>query len=217
MKAKAVSKHADSALALSLGMALYFLLDSFIDSTELGVTRGFSEGLQPLVLLASFALPFLILVLARTKPDLSWPLWVVAVGISIHSFSEANGLATAAPLYVSNFATVLPDAVSFVLHKFLEGFIFAVAASLAAVSLKRALAMASPVVVLGVAGAASSALSLDLTPFVAAGAGGWLAVTMSLAPRFSQSSRFYLFLMLLLGFVIVYSASLLHFTSNALG
>ena len=211
-------RNQQATLALGLGMSFYFLFDAFIDSTELGVTRGATGAALQVTLVAAFAATFLLLVLSREGPELTWPLWALAIGISIHSFSEANGLASAAPLYLSNFGSILPDAASFIVHKFFEGLILASAAfALGITSVKRVIIMGSPMFVSVVGGALSSAIPLDLTPFVAAGAGGWFTVTIALSPRLKSSNGTATHLIFLLGFLSVYAATLLHVAGNALG
>ncbi|MDA4119417.1 MAG: hypothetical protein OK436_02410 [Thaumarchaeota archaeon] len=215
---QAVRRHPQGMLFLATGMSFYFLFDGFVDSTELGVALGYYGGLLPLVLIAAFGGTFLLLAFTRRGPSYAWPLWIIALGISIHSFAEANDLANAAPLYFSNLNAVLPDAASFVIHKFLEGLVLAAAATIFGASRLRQVALAgTPMVLVGLAGSLSSLLPLGLSPFIAAGVGGWMAVTLALASRLDRDARPALFLLLIVGFVIVYSATLLHYTGLAAG
>jgi hypothetical protein len=41
---QALRRHAQVVLALAVGMSVYFLLDGFVDSAELGVTIGYYGG-----------------------------------------------------------------------------------------------------------------------------------------------------------------------------
>ncbi len=208
-------RHPQATLALALGMSFYFLFEGFLDSTELGVDLGFYGGLQPLVLVAAFAATFVILAFARRAPNDAWPLWVFAIGISIHSFSEASDVSGSASLYFTNLASVLPIASSFVMHKFLEGFVLVAAAISFGIPRFRQVALAgAPMIVLAIAGSLSSLLpSLGLSPFIAAGVGGWMFVTVGLATHFNKSNKPVLLALVVLGFIIVYSGALLHFTT----
>ena len=214
----AVRKHAQVVLALAVGMSVYFLLDGFVDSGELGVTIGYYGGWQPLELIASFALTFVILQSLRRKPEYAWPLWVIALGISIHSFAEAHDLAAAANLYFSNLSAILPSAVSFLLHKFLEGFALVAAAVVTgAKGLKQVLVAGTPMLIIAVLGSLANFVSFDLSPIIAAGVGGWALVTVVLATHFERPSKPTTFALIALAFVIVYAASLLHYTGVVQG
>jgi zinc transporter ZupT len=215
---QAIRRHAQVVLALATGMSIYFLLDGFVDSAELGVTIGYGSGWQPLELIAAFALTFVILQSLRRKPEYSWPLWVVALGISIHSFAEAHDLASAANLYFSSLSTVLPSAVSFLLHKFLEGFaLVAAAAVTGAKGLRQVMLAGTPMLVIAVVGSLASLATFDLSPIIAAGVGGWALVTLVLATHFERPSRPTVFTIIAIGFIIVYAASLLHYTGVVQG
>lgn len=217
-RVQAVKRHPQALLAFAVGMSFYFLFDVFVDSTELGVAVGYYGGLQPLLLVAAFGVTFLILAFARRGPDYAWPLWIIALGISIHSFAEANDLSNTAPLYFANFSAVLPDAASFVIHKFLEGFVLVAAATIFGASRLRQVALAgTPMVLVALAGSLSSLLPLALSPFIAAGVGGWMAVTVALASSLDRTARPAILVLLIVGFVIVYSATLLHFSGLAPG
>jgi len=199
-------------LGLALGMSFYFLFDGFVDSTELGVTSGYNGGPQVFLLVGSFAMSFSILVLAKRSSAPTWPLWVVAAGISIHSFSEAGELAASAALYLNDFQTAFASALSFVAHKFLEGVVLAaVAVYMGEKDTKRILLAGVPMVVAAVFGSLSSLVPLDESPFIAAGVGGWLMVTLAASSGLSGSSRTTTYLLVLAGFIIVYSATLVHF------
>ncbi len=211
---QAIRRRAQAVLALALGMSFYFLFDSFRDSTDLGVKHGFYTGLQPLVLIAAFAVTFIILAFGKGGREGTWPLWIIAIGISIHSFSEASDVSTSAPLYLSNLNAVFAGVSSFELHKFLEGFVLVGAALSFGVSKFRQVVLAGvAMIVFAIAGALSSLLpSLGLSPFFAAGAGGWMIAAVALASHFERKNRPTLLVLVVVGFVIVYSGVLLHFT-----
>lgn len=210
---QSLKRHSQLALAFAAGTSIYFLLDGYVDSAELGVPLGYYGGWQPLELLAAFALTFLILQSFRRRPGYAWPLWVVAIGISMHSFAEANDLTSTANLYITNFASVLPDAAPFVIHKFLEGFALVAAALVLDVKGFRQVAVGgAPMLVIAAAGSLSSLLPLTLSPFIAAGVGGWALVTVVLISHLERPSRPKALALVVLGFVVVYAAALLHST-----
>ncbi len=207
-------RHPQATLALGLGMSLYFLFDGFSDSADLGATQGFLGGVQPLILVAAFAATFVILTFARRSSEDSWPLWIVAVGISIHSFSEGYDTSASASLYFGSLNIVLPTASAFVFHKFLEGFVLvAVAISFGVPRLKQVVIAGIPMILLAAAGSlAGTASSLELSPFVASGVGGWLFVTVGLASYLEKRNRPAVLALVIVGFIIVYSGTLLHYT-----
>ncbi len=207
-------RHPQASLALALGMSFYFLFDNYLDSTNLGVSQGFYGGLQPFVLIAAFAITFVILALGKGGHTESWPLWIIAVAVSIHSFSEASEVSASASLYLANLNSVFASVSSFEIHKFLEGFVLVAAALSFGVTKFRDVALAGvAMVVFATAGALSSLLPpLGLSPFLAAGVGGWMIATVALASHFETKNRTALLLLVAVGFIIVYTGGLLHFT-----
>jgi hypothetical protein len=207
-------KHPQATLALGLGMSLYFLFDGFGDSADLGATQGFLGGVEPLLLVAAFALTFMILTFAKRGAAEAWPLWIVAVGISIHSFSEGYDISTSAPLYLGNLGVVLPNVSAFVLHKLLEGFVLVAAATSFGVARIRQVFIAGiPMVILAIAGSFLGDIpSLNLLYFAASGVGGWMFVTVGLASFLEKRNKPSLLVLVIVGFIIVYSGTLLHYT-----
>lgn len=212
-----VRKHPTATLALALGMSFYFLFDGFNDSAQLGVNQGFLGGLQPLVLVAAFAVTFATLSFARRSPGGAWPLWIIAVGISIHSFSEASDVSSSASLYFANLSSVEPSAATFLIHKFLEGFVLVAAAvGFGTSRLRQVIIAGSPMIILATAGSLAGAFSsLALSPFIASGVGGWMFVTAGLGLHLDKRDKPDVLLLILAGFIIVYSGALLHYTSFA--
>lgn len=202
------------SLALALGMSFYFLFDGYLDSTSLGIGGGFYGGFQPLVLIVAFAATFAFLAWGKGRGSEAWPLWIVALAISIHSFSEGSEVSGTAPLYLANLSSTLANITAFEFHKFLEGFVLVAAALSLGVTKFRDVALAGlAMVALATAGALSSLWSsIGLSPFLAAGVGGWMLTTVVLGSRFERKNGPALFLLVVVGFIIVYSAGLLHFT-----
>ncbi len=209
-KLRLLKRNPQASIALAMGMSLLFFLDPLHDTNGLGLYSPFFGPLE-LELIIAFTLSFLALTLGGSRAG-GWPLWIVATGIAIHSFSEASELVDAVPVYLGNLTIALPNAVSFVLHKFLEGFALVAYAAGSGVQRFRLLALgATPLVLLAIGGSVSSLLSsFDLTPLIAAGAGGWTFVLLSLGSRFDNKNRPALFALVVFGFIIVYSLGLLH-------
>ncbi len=203
-------RHTQPTVALALGASFFFFLDPIKGTNSLGA---FSPvvGLEQAVLISAFALTFVVLAFGRGQAE-GWPFWIVATGIAIHSFSESSGLAVAVPIYLSNFSVAAPGAASYLLHKFLEGFVLvAYCVGSGALKLRQVALAAVPMVVMSIAGALSSLLpSLDLTPFLASAAAGWMFVVVALGSQLGRKNRPLVVAMVAVGFVIVYSAGLLH-------
>ncbi len=203
-------KNPQAFAALAMGMSLLFFLEPLHDTNGLGLFSP-SFGFLELELVATFVVVFIVLTLGGSQGG-AWPLWVIGAGIAIHSFSESSVLVNAIPLYLGNIAIAIPNAVSFVLHKFLEGFVLvAFSASLGIQRFRQLVFGALPLALLSVGGALSSFLPpFDLTPLIAAGAGGWTFALLSLGPSFDGRNRPVMYVLVVVGFIIVYSLGLLH-------
>jgi len=191
-------------------MSMVFLLDPIEDTNGLGLySRPF--GPTDLILIGAFAVTILVLAFAASEKT-GWPLWVFATGVAIHSFSETYALVGTIPIYFGNLAVTLPNAASFLLHKSLEGFVIvSYGANLGIQRLKDYFRGAIPIAVFSIAGGVSALVSQsDLTPLLAAAAGGWLFILVALGLGFSGQNKPKIGALVVVGFVIVYSTGLLH-------
>ena len=206
----AVRSHHRGALALALGGAFFFFLDPIQDTNGLGAFSS-ALGLDQLVLIAAFGLTFVVLAFGKGSGE-AWPFWVIATGIAIHSFSESAALGEAVRVFFSNVTVALPGSASFVLHKFLEGFVLVAYCTASGAKKIGQVALAGiPMVLLSVSGGLASLLpSLDLSPFLASAAGGWMLVLVALGSQLEKKSRPLVIGLVVLGFIIVYSVGLLH-------
>jgi len=201
----------NEAVAMATGASIFLFIDPIRDTNGLG---GFAPNFGPenLVILAAFSFTFLLLSTGLGGRN-AWPLWVLATGIAIHTFAEASELAGSVPTYLSDFSVALPGGLSFVLHKAIEGFVLGAYSLLIGARWKQAALGGLPLVGISIAGAAASLVpSLDLSPFIAAGAGGWMFVVVALGTGTTRPIRPATFALILAGLVIVYTVGLLHST-----
>lgn len=209
-KLEVIRKRAEAVIAFALGMTLLFFLEPMHGTNGLGLYSP-TFGPPELVLVVAFVLSFLILGSTGSKGK-DFSLWIITTGIALHSFSESSELVGATPIYLRSLSVAFPNAASFVLHKFLEGFVLvAYSAAVGTPSFRQLVVGATPMALIGFAGVLSTLLPpVELTPFIAAGAGGWALVLVALSSRFDGKKGPSLIALVALGFIVVYSVGLLH-------
>ncbi len=211
---------------LALGFLSLFLTDLIADSGGLGISAGLNFTLTQFGLAASFFLGFTLLFLFSTTADAgssgsATPIliaYIVALGIGLHALGEGMiiGNNLAGQISIEDISTVL-QGFSFVMHKFLEGFTVAVffGPRPRIKSVMLCALFAGLPFLLGIPLGAFTYPAI-LANFFFAGGAGAVVYMMTQVPRFFQERRYRYRRVLgfLLGFVIVYFASLIHFTAG---
>jgi zinc transporter ZupT len=209
-----------------LGFLSLFFTDLIDDSGGLGESLGFAFTPTQITLAALFFIGFAILIAAgREKSDLgSGPVliaYLVAVGIGLHAMGEGmiigNNLAGEA--VVEDLSTLV-QGLGFALHKFLEGFTIA----LFIIPKGRLRSAAICTILAGVPLILGIPLGFFTYPTIlanflfAAGAGAVLFMIVRIAGSFNYAKQIGSFVSgFLLGFVLVYLGSLVHFVEIAGG
>jgi zinc transporter ZupT len=119
-----------SSLLESHGFLFLFFSDLILDSGDLGASSGLLVSMTQVALAVLFVLGFVFFFLISERRGLisqpSFLAYLVAIAIGIHAFGEGMiiGNNLAAQIAIEDFSTVL-QGLSFVIHKFLEGFTIA--------------------------------------------------------------------------------------------
>ncbi len=209
---------------LALGFLSLFFTDLIDDSGGLGVSSGLNVTPTQVVLAALFFIGFALFFLypTGTHTDQSGSLvpvqiaYLVALGIGLHALGEGMiiGNNLAGQTSIEDFSTILQGA-SFAMHKFLEGFTITVFFG----PRPRIKNVGICALFAGLPFLFGIPLGMFTYPAIlanfsfAAGAGA-VVYMMTQIPRLFQERRYYYRIVLgfLIGFLIVYSASLIHFT-----
>jgi zinc transporter ZupT len=223
--------------AFALGLYLWFFSDTIGDSAYLDANAGFGGGADQVALVLLFAIAILLFfTFDRTvfdrgssgdRPDLAVPI-LVALALGIHGLGEGAAFSSTA---ANTPAVTLLDAfgglsaaLAFVLHKALEPMMVGAVywahcrgrATSASALLKDVMALTTVFVLPGIVGAATAYyLSYDVTFVFAFGLGASIyAAARLVGPLYSPSKSRWestrIALSVLLGFLCLYGAALLH-------
>jgi zinc transporter ZupT len=211
---------------LAVGFLSIFFTDLMDDAASLGVSSGLPITQNQLVLASSFVFGFLAFTLLERKLSSGKPssrigidflAYLVAAGIGLHSIGEGlivgNSIASQVPIWE---LSSLFQGVSFSLHKFLEGFTITV-------FFKPQPSLRTGLVCMTLAGIPYLAgISLGLSTytvnfanlFFALGAGSVIFMVIQLAPILKSTRVTYAAVGFIVGFVLVYLGTLIHFTGT---
>jgi len=209
---------------LALGFLMLFFTDLIDDSGGLGISSGLNVTMTQVALASSFFLGFALFFLASSMNGSGQSgavgpvavVYLVALGIGIHAMGEGMiiGNNLAGQVAIEDFSTII-QGLSFAIHKFLEGFTIAVffgqktRVKTAAVC---TLLAGSPFLV-GMPLGVFTYPAILANFLFAGGAGAAVYVITQLLGFFQvRNDRYRIVLGFLVGFVIVYFASLIHFT-----
>jgi zinc transporter ZupT len=214
--------------SFSAGMALGFLslffTDLLDDSGGLGESLGLAFTPTQITLVALFFLGFAVLtVAARRHGGLAGGTvllaYLVAVGIGIHAMGEGMiiGNNLAGQVEIEDLST-LTQGLSFAMHKFLEGFTIAVFFTRkdAAKASGICLVLAGVPMILGVPLGFFTYPAILANFLFAAGAGAVLFVIVKVARSVDYEKHLWEFISaFLVGFILVYVGTLIHFAEAA--
>ena len=211
---------------LALGFLSIFFTDLMDDAASLGVSSGLPVTQDQFVLASLFVSGFLVFTLLERKLSHSrgssqigvgFVAYLVAAGIGLHSIGEGlivgNSIASQVPIWE---LSSLFQGVSFSLHKFLEGFTIGV-------FFRPQPNLRTSIICLALAGIPYLAgISLGLstypvnfaTSFFALGAGSVVFMVIQLAPVLKSTRVTYVAVGFIVGFMLVYLGTLIHFTSS---
>jgi zinc transporter ZupT len=218
-------------MAVSSGIIFWFFLDVMNDAVLLDVNQGFKGGFTHVLLAGLFAVGLLLLFGleqvysksstqgARREEDrgvrISYSIaLLVALGIGFHAMGEGIEIGSLMPT-ASNMIDAIGGfgpGVAYVLHKFLEGFVIGVFATVSKVRSARVFILG---VVSGIPTVIGSTLAL-LTPidaafFFALGGAAAVYIEYKLIPNFIGREDTPLYVVVwLIGFYSMYLAGLFH-------
>jgi zinc transporter ZupT len=223
MKGKEASWGPFSA-GLALGFLMLFFTDLIDDSGGLGVSSGLNVTMTQVALTSLFFLGFALFFLASnaSRTSISDPVgsvavaYLVALGIGLHAMGEGMiiGNNLAGQVAIEDFSTII-QGLSFAIHKFLEGFTIAVFFG----QRPRVITATVCTLLAGLPFLVGMPLGFFTYPAIlgnflfAGGAGAAVYVITQLLGFFQvRNDRYRIVLGFLGGFVLVYFASLIHFT-----
>jgi len=209
---------------MALGFLSLFFTDLLDDSGGLGESLGFALTPTQLALAALFFLGFAALAVAARRyggvaSGTLLPVYLVAVGIGIHAMGEGMiiGNNLAGQVAIEDLST-LTQGLSFAMHKFLEGFTIAVfltrrgAAKAAGISLL----LAGVPMILGIPLGFFTYPAILANFLFAAGAGAVLFIIVMVARSVDYEKNLWEFISaFLVGFILVYVGTLIHFAEAA--
>jgi zinc transporter ZupT len=205
---------------MALGFLSLFFTDLLDDSGGLGESLGLALTPTQLTLAALFFLGFAILtVVARRHGDLAGGTvllaYLVAAGIGVHAMGEGMiiGNNLAGEVAIEDLST-LAQGFSFALHKFLEGFtiaVFLTAKSRAKVAGICTILAGVPII-FGIPLGFFTYPAILANFLFAAGAGAVLFIVVRIARSIEYEKHLWGFILaFLVGFMLVYIGSLVHF------
>lgn len=200
---------------IAAGMIAWFFLDVMADAAFLGINEGFSGGVNQLLLIVLFPVGLMTMIGLDTrakpasKPGIAY---IVALAIGLHGIAEGVAIGSGlepAPDFLS--LGGVEAAVSFVVHKVLEGFAISVFINPQRPYAKifNAMLVAGVPTILG--SAVGFGFALDSSFFFALGGGAaiWLLATL-LQRSSSVADRRVWAAFLLSGVLSMYAAGLIH-------
>ena len=202
--------------AIAAGVISWFFLDVMGDSALLGISKGLGGGIPHLFLVLLFPMGLLTMVFldarSQNRNKLS-PVYLAALAVGFHGVAEGivigSGLSPASDVFAAIGGVAVAE--SFVIHKALEGFaisVFLAGRGIYTQTIVATLAAGVPTIFGTVIG---FGFSPDSSYFFALGGGAalWLLTTL-VQKSMSLANRTIWAMALLLGFLLLYSAGLLH-------
>jgi hypothetical protein len=205
-------------IASAIGILVWLFLDLMSDSSFLDVNRGLEGGWGQVAIFITFVAGLGILVLVDhdfldSKPAPTYVALLAAVAMGFHSAGEAMELGGALATVGLDVILGLP-ALSFILHKILEGFVLSafLVVGVQTPSFKRSMLQSAIVGAFALLAEPLGYLSLfESSYFFAMGAGGTIYMIWRLVFHTSGSDGRTLVLSgFVIGFIFVYLAALLH-------
>lgn len=208
---------------LALGFLILFFTDLIDDSGGLGLSSGLNVTATQVALASLFFLGFAVFFMASSTKHINYGgvgsiaiAYLIALGMGLHAMGEGmiigNNLAN--QVTIEDFSTII-QGLSFAIHKFLEGFTIAVffGQSPRIRTATVCTLLAGLPFLIGIPLGTLTYLSI-LANFLFAGGAGAAVFMMIQLPRFFQlkHDRYRIVLGFLIGFILVYFASLIHFT-----
>jgi hypothetical protein len=202
--------------AISAGVISWFFLDVMGDSTLLGISQGLSGGAPHLFLVLLFPVGLFTMVFLDAKSpshNALNPVYVASLAVGFHGLAEGiaigSGLSPASDVFTAIGGVAVAE--SFVLHKALEGFavsIFLGGQRMYAKATAAVLVAGVPTILGALVG---FGFSPDSSYFFALGGGAalWL-LTVLVQKSMLLTNRTLWAMAILLGFLLLYSAGLLH-------
>lgn len=222
MKGKA--SWAPFSAGLALGFLMLFFTDLIDDSGGLGLSLGLNLTATQVALASLFFLGFAVFFIASSTKHIDYSggvgsitiAYLIALGMGLHAMGEGmiigNNLAN--QVTIEDFSTII-QGLSFAIHKFLEGFTIAVffGQSPRVRTATVCTVLAGLPFLIGIPLGAFTYPAI-LANFLFAGGAGAAVFMMTQLPKLFQLARdrYRIVLGFLVGFVLVYFASLIHFT-----
>ena len=207
--------------SFAIGIILAEYVDLTINASQLGVSIGFARGgITQALLVGSFAiaiigLPALDRIVTKGSTGVNmWVIYLISIGLGFHSLAE--GIVIGYDLNVSGISLnigSLTQALSFIIHKFAEGFIIPIL-FLSRLSWRDIIipgSIASLPILLGTALGLFGLPGIMSSVFFAMGAGGSIYMLLRFVPMILPSKNIlYSSLVIFIGFFFVYVAGLIH-------
>lgn len=201
--------------AIAAGIIVWFFLDVMTGAAFLGVNEGFSGGFSQILLVILFPIGLLTMIGLDQKPKPSTfvdPAYLAALAIGLHGVAEGVAIGSGlepAPDFLA--LGGIEAAISFVVHKVLEGFAISVFLSqqkLYAKTLTATSIAGVPTILGSIIG---FGLALDSSFFFALGGGAALWLLTQLIQRSAVITGKTLWAgSLFLGLLLMYIAGLIH-------
>jgi hypothetical protein len=196
---------------LSLGAIIFFMIDSFRDSADLG---GDARVYQGGLILLPFLAFILILVFWKRSTEKSAGLaYPLAFALSLHTAGESSEIVVLFQAISINqlFANYIPGFIGFFGHKLIEGFILAFLFSgIEGRKTNKYLKAALLILIVSFFGAftAINSLLTSVYLFSAGTAGELFLIAYFVESKDNTSAKFYIYL--LIGFLAIYLLGYLH-------
>lgn len=195
------------------GMLLFFVIDSFRDSANLG---GDARTYDGLLIFLFFLVSFLILYIWGARASMGNAFIfasLLAVSIGLHSAGESAQIASVLVFISPNMviSDYLPGIIGFILHKFLEGFVLAVLFASVTERTKYMTTISITVIMLLAALGSVAGIyeALPTTYLFSAGTAGDLFILAFMMKFMKEIDRLF-YLPFLAGFVLIYLLGFLH-------
>jgi zinc transporter ZupT len=204
---------------MALGFMMIFFTDLIDDSGGLGESLGLSFTSTQIILISLFMLGFGVFIMSSSvrRSSSASSVYVVAAAIGLHALGEGIVIGSnfVGQIQIEELSTIF-QGLSFALHKFLEGFTISLFFT-SRPSIRKAL---TAVLLAGVPLLVGIPLGIFAYPAIlanylfAAGAGAAVFVILRIANLIERNKPgFMAVLGFLVGFLLVYIATLVHFTA----
>jgi len=204
---------------MALGFMVIFFNDLIDDSGGLGESLGLALSPTQVSLAALFVLGFAVFIMLspKGKTGSAWAAYLVAAAIGLHAMGEGIVIGSnfVGQMEIGELSTVF-QGLSFALHKFLEGFTLSIflPSKVGTRTILMSVLLAGVPLLIGIPLGILAYPAILANFLFAAGAGASVFVILKIAWMIGESKPdLKTALGFLVGFVVVYLASLIHFTS----